>query len=219
MGSYGLWSNTLRNSWGDFPQDLGVCLCNIYGHSSPYPLTLKPKKTCKSKQAKTRCGGGFCGRVLRVSKICMTWMKAKHIATLPENYSTAKTSLTYPFLSYLSFFLLILSPTSPHFCIFQLLFLSKKQKRETYNKLQLKDKGWHSMTSCFYGVKTEKEKSLQSQSTYQKPSWPLTRNTRMCQIPFCFTGANSSSHLSDRRYWGNILRSGAGMSNHGVTKM
>lgn len=217
MGSYGLWSNTLRNSWGDFPQDLGVCLCNIYGHSSPYPLTLKPKKTCKSKQAKTRGGGGFCGQVLRESKICMTWMKAKQTATSPENYSTAKTSLTYPFLSYLSFFLLSSHLPLPISVSFSCYF-SQKSKKGKHNKLQLKDKGWHSMKSCFCGVKTEKEKSLQSQSAYQKPSWPLTRNTHVCQIPFCFTDANSSSHLSDRRYWGNILRSGAGMSNHGVTK-
>lgn len=42
----------------------------------------------------------------------------------------------------------------------------------------------------------------------------------MSLMVFCFFEANSSSHLSNRRYWGNVLkRRGADMSAHEVRRM
>lgn len=56
------------------------------------------------------------------------------------------------------------------------------------------------LKSCVCGVELKEDKSLLS--LHQSLSWPLTRNMRMSLIPFCFCDAISSSHLSDRRYWG-----------------
>lgn len=147
MGSYGLWSNTLRISWGAFPQDLGVCLCNIYGHSSPYPLTLKPKKTRKSKT----------GKVTGVVEV-FWWLsfEGEQIITTMDEGGQASTNcyftrnitlqqlkhhLLIPFKkSCLSFFVhgpshLPLRISSSFSCYFS----QQKQRKETHNKLQFKD--------------------------------------------------------------------------------
>lgn len=59
------------------------------------------------------------------------------------------------------------------------------------------------LKSCVCGVELKDDKSLLS--LHQSLSWPLTRNMRVSLIPFCFCDAISSSHLSDRRYWGKCF--------------
>lgn len=144
-----LWSlvKCAENFLRSFPSRLWIGLCNIYAHSSPYPLTFKTKentqvKTGEIKKRKKKKGGAgdFGGRVIRDSKSSKHgWRVSKNQLLIHQKPTLQQLNITYlsfrkwPFFLYTTF-----SPNSTHFLIFQQLILSKMQRKETHTKLQSK---------------------------------------------------------------------------------
>lgn len=213
-----LWSlvKYTENFLRSFPQDLTASLQDLW---SFFTLPTNNKNT-QVKTGKIMGGGGegFGGRVLRESKSPQHgWRASKHQLLLHQkHYSTTAKNITYLSFSK-SLFLLsaTLSPTSPHCHLSAVISLKKSKGRKLITSSNLRSKEATFTGKLFVVLKKKKHKSLLS--LYQSQSWPLTRNMLVSPIPFCSVDANSSSHLPDRWSWGNVLRSGAGMSSRGLT--
>lgn len=206
MGSDGLWSNSF--SWGASLKTWSVSLQYLWSFLT-LPAHIKTKrKTRRLKTGKIRgwCGG-FGGWVLRDSKSSRHgWRASKHQLLLHQEKTFTLQQLKHHLLVLFKVtFLCVHYPltylSSSHLLAVITLKKAKERKLMTSSNLGYPhERQKMTLKSCVCGVELKEDKSLLS--LHQSLSWPLTRNMRMSLIPFCFCDAISSSHLSDRRYWG-----------------